>query len=63
MKFEERKKIIFCIVMIGGKVFVIYINVKWIVKLVNDVGDVVNSDLEVNEYLKVSYFRNVLYVI
>lgn len=40
--------------MIGGKAFATYTNAKRIVKLVNDVGAVVNNDPEVNSYLKVS---------
>lgn len=40
--------------MIGGKAFATYTNAKRIVKLVIDVGDVVNSDPDVNNYLKVS---------
>lgn len=39
--------------MIGGKAFATYTNAKRIVKLVNDVGSVVNNDPDVNEYLKV----------
>jgi len=42
--------------MIGGKAFATYTNAKRIVKLVNDVGAVVNSDPEVNSYLKVTSF-------
>lgn len=61
MKPEERKKTTSRTVMIGGKAFATYTNAKRIVKLVNDVGDVVNSDPEVNEYLKVSHLRNVLH--
>lgn len=40
--------------MIGGKAFATYTNAKQIVKLVNDVGDVVNTDPEVIDYLKVN---------
>lgn len=47
--------------MIGGKVFAIYINVKIIVKLVNDVGVVVNIDLEINKYFKVMSNRIIYY--
>ena len=61
MKPEERKKTTPRTVMIGGKAFATYTNAKRIVKLVSDVGDVVNSDPEVNEYLKVSHLRNVLH--
>uniref|UniRef100_A0A1J3JS52 Alpha-1,4 glucan phosphorylase n=1 Tax=Noccaea caerulescens TaxID=107243 RepID=A0A1J3JS52_NOCCA len=58
MKPEERKKTVPRTVMIGGKAFATYTNAKRIVKLVNDVGDVVNSDPEVNEYLKVVFVPN-----
>ena len=49
--------------MIGGKAFATYTNAKRIVKLVNDVGVVVNNDPEVNSYLKVGYLaENVLFI-
>lgn len=54
MSPEERKKATPRTVMIGGKAFATYTNAKRIVKLVNDVGAVVNTDPEVNSYLKVS---------
>lgn len=44
--------------MIGGKAFATYTNAKRIVKLVTDVGAVVNTDPEVNNYLKVMNTRN-----
>lgn len=53
MSPEERKKTTSRTVMIGGKAFATYTNAKRIVKLVTDVGNVVNSDPEVNDYLKV----------
>lgn len=53
MSAEERKNTTPRTVMIGGKAFATYTNAKRIVKLVNDVGAVVNSDPEVNSYLKV----------
>lgn len=53
MNTEVRQKIVPRTVMIGGKAFATYTNAKRIVKLVNDVGAVVNSDPEVNNYLKV----------
>lgn len=54
MSPEERKSTTPRTVMIGGKAFATYTNAKRIVKLVNDVGAVVNSDPEVNNYLKVT---------
>lgn len=44
--------------MIGGKAFATYTNAKRIVKLVNDVGEVINTDPEVNSYLKVVFVPN-----
>lgn len=41
--------------MLGGKAFATYTNAKRIVKLVNDVGSVVNNDPEINNYLKVGF--------
>jgi len=53
MSAEEKQKVTPRTVMIGGKAFATYTNAKRIVKLVNDVGAVVNHDPEVNKYLKV----------
>lgn len=53
MSPEERKSTTSRTIMIGGKAFATYTNAKRIVKLVDDVGAVVNSDTEVNTYLKV----------
>ncbi|GAA0142156.1 glycosyltransferase [Lithospermum erythrorhizon] len=55
---EERKQTTARTVMIGGKAFATYTNAKRIVKLVNDVGSVVNTDPEVNSYLKVVFVPN-----
>ncbi|KAF3627756.1 Alpha-glucan phosphorylase, H isozyme [Capsicum annuum] len=52
MSPQERKNTTPRTVMIGGKAFATYTNAKRIVKLVIDVGDVVNSDPDVNNYLK-----------
>ena len=57
MSPEERKKTTSRTIMIGGKAFATYTNAKRIVKLVNDVGAVVNNDPEVNSYLKVILFK------
>ncbi|KAL8236720.1 hypothetical protein R6Q59_017801 [Mikania micrantha] len=58
MNPEERKTTTPRTIMIGGKAFATYTNAKRIVKLVNDVGAVVNTDPEVNEYLKVVFVPN-----
>lgn len=53
MSPEQRKNTTPRTIMIGGKAFATYTNAKRIVKLVNDVGAVVNTDPEVNNFLKV----------
>ncbi|CAK7331332.1 unnamed protein product [Dovyalis caffra] len=58
MSAEERKTTTPRTIMIGGKAFATYTNAKRIVKLVDDVGAVVNSDPEVNSYLKVVFVPN-----
>ncbi|VFQ98226.1 unnamed protein product [Cuscuta campestris] len=58
MRPEERKSTTARTVMIGGKAFATYTNAKRIIKLVTDVGDVVNSDPEVNAHLKVVFVPN-----
>lgn len=58
MRPEERKSTTSRTVMIGGKAFATYMNAKRIIKLVTDVGDVVNSDPEVNAHLKVVFVPN-----
>ncbi|KAK9734736.1 hypothetical protein RND81_04G160000 [Saponaria officinalis] len=58
MNPEERSKTTPRTIMIGGKAFATYTNAKRIVKLVNDVGSVVNTDPEVNSYLKVVFVPN-----
>ncbi|XWS53043.1 hypothetical protein CRYUN_Cryun11dG0124100 [Craigia yunnanensis] len=58
MSPELRKNTTPRTVMIGGKAFATYTNAKRIVKLVNDVGSVVNNDPEVNSYLKVVFVPN-----
>lgn len=50
MSPEERKAIAPRTIMIGGKAFATYTNAKRIVNLMDDVGVVVNTDPEVNEY-------------
>ncbi|KAK6935760.1 Glycosyl transferase, family 35 [Dillenia turbinata] len=58
MSPEERKNTTPRTIMIGGKAFATYTNAKRIVKLVNDVGAVVNNDHEVNDFLKVIFVPN-----
>lgn len=50
MSPEERKATTPRTIMIGGKTFATYTNAKRIVNLIDDVGVVVNTDPEVNEY-------------
>lgn len=58
MSPEDRKRTTPRTIMIGGKAFATYTNAKRIVKLVNDVGSVVNNDPEVNSCLKVVFVPN-----
>lgn len=58
MSPDDRSKTTPRTIMIGGKAFATYTNAKRIVKLVTDVGAVVNTDPEVNNYLKVMNTRN-----
>lgn len=50
MSPEERKATTPRTIMIRGKTFATYTNAKRIVNLMDDVGVVVNTDPEVNEY-------------
>ncbi|KAJ3703377.1 hypothetical protein LUZ61_007082 [Rhynchospora tenuis] len=58
MSETERQKVTPRTIMIGGKAFATYTNAKLIVKLVNDVGAVVNNDPETNKYLKIVFIPN-----
>lgn len=58
MSTEERKKATPRTIMIGGKAFATYTNAKRIVKLVIDVGSVVNNDPETKDYVKVVFVPN-----
>lgn len=57
MSPEKRKNTTPRTIMIGGKAFATYTNAKRIVKLVDDVGAVVNNDPDINRYLKVILIR------
>merc|ERR1719146_306185 len=54
----ERSKVQkrFCI--FGGKAAPAYVNAKIIIKLINNIAEVVNNDPEVNQYLKVCFVPN-----
>eukprot|EP00262_Sarcandra_glabra_P006798 TRINITY_DN19356_c0_g1_i1.p1 TRINITY_DN19356_c0_g1~~TRINITY_DN19356_c0_g1_i1.p1 ORF type:complete len:846 (-),score=167.61 TRINITY_DN19356_c0_g1_i1:309-2846(-) len=58
MSPEGRKKTTARTIMFGGKAFATYTNAKRIVKLVDDVGAVVNNDPEISDYLKVVFVPN-----
>jgi hypothetical protein len=58
MSPEERKKVVPRVVMFGGKAFATYTQAKRIVKLVTDVGSVVNNDKDVGDLLKVRELLN-----
>ncbi|XP_059065010.1 alpha-glucan phosphorylase, H isozyme-like [Cryptomeria japonica] len=58
MSAEERKKVVPRTIMIGGKAFATYTQAKRIVKLVNDVGAVVNNDPDIGDLLKVVFILN-----
>jgi starch phosphorylase len=58
MSPEERKKQVSRTVMLGGKAFATYTQAKRIVKLVTDVGAVVNNDPEIGDLLKVIFIPN-----
>merc|ERR1719359_2111314 len=46
----------FCI--FGGKAAPAYVNAKIIIKLINNIAEVVNNDPDVNQYLKVCFVPN-----
>eukprot|EP01018_Ginkgo_biloba_P034297 Gb_38925 [translate_table: standard] len=58
MSLEERKKVVARTIMFGGKAFATYTQAKRIVKLVNDVGAVVNNDPDIGDLLKVIFIPN-----
>ncbi|KAJ7519508.1 hypothetical protein O6H91_20G042200 [Diphasiastrum complanatum] len=55
---EERGNFVPRTVMFGGKAFATYAQAKRIVKLVTDVGEVVNNDHDVSHLLKVVFIPN-----
>eukprot|EP00850_Spirogloea_muscicola_P001934 SM000007S20894 [mRNA] locus=s7:706800:711876:- [translate_table: standard] len=58
MSPEERTGVVPRTVMLGGKAFATYLQAKRIVKLVTDVGRVVNNDTEISPLLKVVFIPN-----
>uniref|UniRef100_A0A0D6QWU1 Alpha-1,4 glucan phosphorylase n=1 Tax=Araucaria cunninghamii TaxID=56994 RepID=A0A0D6QWU1_ARACU len=58
MSSDERKKVVPRTIMLGGKAFATYTQAKRIVKLVNDVGAVVNNDPDIGDILKVIFIPN-----
>lgn len=58
IKKNNLNNFVFCIVMIGGKVVFGYYIVKFIIKLVNSIVNVVNNDFDVGDKLKVVFLEN-----
>lgn len=58
IKKNDLNNFVFCIVMIGGKVVFGYYMVKFIIKLVNSIVNVVNNDFDVGNKLKVVFLEN-----
>lgn len=58
IKKNDLNNFVFCIVMIGGKVVFGYYMVKFIIKLVNSIVNVVNNDFDVGGKLKVVFLEN-----
>ncbi|KAI5073951.1 hypothetical protein GOP47_0011964 [Adiantum capillus-veneris] len=58
MSPEQRISVVPRTVMLGGKAFATYAQAKRIVKLVTDVGAVVNNDPDVGDLLKVVFIPN-----
>merc|ERR1712157_186920 len=55
---EERAKIQKRVSIIGGKAAPAYIRAKTIIKLINNIAEVVNNDPDVSPYLKVAFVPN-----
>lgn len=58
IKKNDLNNFVFCIVMIGGKVVFGYYMVKFIIKLVNSIVNIVNNDFDVGDKLKVVFLEN-----
>eukprot|EP00243_Klebsormidium_subtile_P001285 TRINITY_DN1221_c0_g2_i1.p1 TRINITY_DN1221_c0_g2~~TRINITY_DN1221_c0_g2_i1.p1 ORF type:complete len:830 (+),score=323.47 TRINITY_DN1221_c0_g2_i1:131-2491(+) len=58
MSPEERAKVVPRVCMFGGKAFATYTQAKRIVKLVTDVGSVVNNDKDIGDLVKVVFLTN-----
>lgn len=58
IKKNDLNNFVLCIVMIGGKVVFGYYMVKFIIKLVNSIVNVVNNDFDVGNKLKVVFLEN-----
>merc|ERR1719310_1109485 len=54
----EREKVQKRVVLIGGKAASAYVNAKIIIKLINNVGKVINNDPDTSKYLKVAFVPN-----
>merc|ERR1719183_23115 len=55
---QDRKKIQKRTCFVGGKAAPAYVNAKTIIKLINNLADVVNNDPDVSPYLKVAFVPN-----
>merc|ERR1719265_1129974 len=55
---HERSRVQRRFCFFGGKAAPAYVNAKIIIKLINNIGAVVNNDPEVNQYLKVVFIPN-----
>eukprot|EP01017_Pseudomicrothorax_dubius_P016537 TRINITY_DN1876_c0_g1_i6.p1 TRINITY_DN1876_c0_g1~~TRINITY_DN1876_c0_g1_i6.p1 ORF type:complete len:867 (+),score=250.05 TRINITY_DN1876_c0_g1_i6:61-2661(+) len=55
---EERVNFVPRTIFIGGKAAPGYLSAKRVIKLINAIGEVVNNDREVNDYLKVVFLPN-----
>jgi len=54
----EREQVQKRVVLIGGKAASAYVNAKIIIKLINNVGKVINNDPDTSKYLKVAFVPN-----
>jgi len=55
---EQRKNIQKRVSIIGGKAAPAYIRAKYIIKLINNIAQVVNNDPDVSPYLKIAFVPN-----